>query len=118
MGRHQSGHIFESASGAFHVRYYTTEIVDGQPKRVQRSHLLCHKDDKHYSTKCMAVKLLREEFMRRVHVSQANEQDVRIADVCAQWYLPFVEKNMEASPPREHIQICNLHIKPLFAQTT
>ena len=37
MGRHQTGYIFESASGAFHVRYYTTEIVDGQPKRVQKS---------------------------------------------------------------------------------
>jgi hypothetical protein len=38
MGRHQTGYIFQSASEAFHVRYYTTEIGDGQPKRVQKSH--------------------------------------------------------------------------------
>jgi hypothetical protein len=40
MGRHQTGCIFESAPGAFHVRYYTTEIVDGQTRRVQKSHFL------------------------------------------------------------------------------
>src|SRR2546425_11632096 len=97
MGRHQSGHIFESASGAFHVRYYTTEIVDGQARRVQRPHLLCHKDDKHYSTKCKAVKLLRDEFMRRVNVSQANEQDMRIAQFLEQRYLPLVTKKMKTS---------------------
>jgi hypothetical protein len=46
MGRYQRGHIFEQ-HGAFHVRYYTTEIVDGQPKRVQLSERLCLKDNKH-----------------------------------------------------------------------
>jgi hypothetical protein len=51
MGRHQTGYIFESKSGAFHVRYYTTEIVDGQPRRVQKSHLLCRKNNKYYSRK-------------------------------------------------------------------
>lgn len=30
MGRHQTGYIFESKSGTFHVRYYATEIVNGQ----------------------------------------------------------------------------------------
>ena len=118
MGRHQSGHIFESASGAFHVRYYTTEIVDGQPKRVQRSHLLCHKDDKHYSTKCKAVKLLRDEFMRRVNVSQANEQDMTVADFWEQRYLPFVQANMKASTVRGYLQIWNQHLKHHFADMT
>ena len=36
MGRYQRGHVF-GQHGAFHVRYYTTEIVDGQSKRVQWS---------------------------------------------------------------------------------
>ncbi len=44
MARYQSGHVFE-AYGTFHVRYYVTEIVDGQPKRVQRSKWLCKKDN-------------------------------------------------------------------------
>jgi hypothetical protein len=37
-----------SNTGHFHVRYYTTEIVDGQPKRVQRSDRLCTKDTRHH----------------------------------------------------------------------
>jgi hypothetical protein len=46
MSRHQAGYIFESASGAFHVRFYTTEIIDGQARRVQKLHLLCRHDNK------------------------------------------------------------------------
>jgi hypothetical protein len=40
--RFQRGHIFE-AHNAFHVRYYDSEIIDGQPRRVQRSERLCSK---------------------------------------------------------------------------
>jgi hypothetical protein len=36
MGHFQTGYIYE-AFNAFHVRYYVTEIIDGQPKRVQKS---------------------------------------------------------------------------------
>jgi hypothetical protein len=36
MALYESGHPFE-AHGAMHVRYYFIEIVDGQPKRTQRS---------------------------------------------------------------------------------
>src|SRR5579863_9302719 len=43
MGRYQSGQIYE-ASGAFFVRYYVSEIVDGKPTRVQRSYRLCERD--------------------------------------------------------------------------
>jgi hypothetical protein len=39
MGRYQTGYVYE-AFGAFHVRYYATEIVDGKPKGVQESHYL------------------------------------------------------------------------------
>jgi len=57
MGRYQRGHVFEQHS-AFHVRYYTTEVIDGQPKRVQRSEWLCSEDNKHHSTKCKPVQQL------------------------------------------------------------
>ena len=40
MARYQQGYTFEVFK-AFHVRYYVTEIVDGKPKRVQRSQRLC-----------------------------------------------------------------------------
>ena len=62
MSRYQSGHIYE-ASGAFFVRYYVSEIVDGKATRVQRSHRLCDKDDKYHSRTCKAVK----QKCRRAH---------------------------------------------------
>lgn len=40
MGHMQRGHIYE-ASGWFFVRDCVTGIVNGEPKRVQRSHRLC-----------------------------------------------------------------------------
>jgi integrase len=115
MGRHQTGHIFESASGAFHVRFYQNEIVDGQSKRVQKSHLLCHKDEKHYSATCKAVKLLCEDFMRRINVSQSDQQDMRIADFWEQRYLPFAETTLKAGTVRGYRQIWRQHLKAHFA---
>jgi len=43
MGRLQKGRIFER-SGAFYVQYRVSEIVNGKPKRVQRSHRALNKD--------------------------------------------------------------------------
>ena len=82
MGRHQTGYSFESASSAFHLRYYITEIVDGQPKRVQKSHLLCRKDNKHFSQTCKAVKLLRDDFMRTINKTSADtaQADMLVTD--------------------------------------
>jgi integrase len=118
MGRHQTGYIFESASGAFHVRYYVTEIVDGQAKRVQKSHLLCRKDNKYFSRTCKAVKLKRDEFMRTVNVSQVNEADMRVVDFWEQRYLPFVQENMKPSTVSGYKQIWNQHLKRHFGQMT
>jgi hypothetical protein len=118
MGRHQTGYIFESASGAFHVRYYTMQIVDGQPKRVQKSHLLCHKNEKYYSTTSKAVKLLRDEFMLRVNVSQANQQDMRVAAFWEQRYLPFAESNLKPATVYGYKQIWNQHLKSHFGDLT
>jgi integrase len=118
MGRHQTGYIFESKSGAFHVRYYTTEIVDGQPRRVQKSHLLCRKDNKYFSRTCKAVKLKRDEFMRTVNVSQVNEADMKVVDFWEQRYLPFVQENMKPSTVSGYKQIWNQHLKEHFGQMT
>jgi hypothetical protein len=54
MGRIQAGYIYES-SGAFFVRYYVTEIVDGKPQRVQRSRRLCEKSEKYYARNAQRV---------------------------------------------------------------
>jgi hypothetical protein len=118
MTRHQTGYIFESKSEAFHVRYYTPEIVDGQAKRVQRSHLLCRKDNKHFSKTCKAVKLLRDEFMRTVNAAsgQANEQDMKVTDFWEQHYLPFVQENMKPSTVSGYKQIWSQHLRQHFGE--
>ena len=113
MTRHQQGHIFLSASRAFHIRYYSTEIIDGQPVRVQKSRLLCHKDEKHFSKSCKAVRLLAEDFMRTVN-TQTHVGDLRIADFWETTYLPFVKQNMKSSTVTGYQQIWGQHLKAHF----
>jgi len=56
LGHIQRGYVYET-SGAFFVRYNVTEIVDVQPKRVQRSHRLCQKGGKYYARDCRSYAL-------------------------------------------------------------
>jgi len=119
MSRHQSGHIFESASGAFHVRYRVIEIIDGRPKRVQRSHMLCRKDDKHFSRTCKAVKLLRDEFMRTVNTPPNDgSSDMRVVDFWDKVYLPFIQDNKRASTVHGYQQIWSQHLRAHFGDLT
>ncbi len=82
MSRYQSGHIYE-ASGAFFVRYYVSEIVDGKPTRAQRSSRLCEKDDKYHSRTCKAVKQKSAEHMETVNEQTAPVNDQTIARIFA-----------------------------------
>lgn len=55
MGRYQRLYVFH-ANGAFHIRYYVTELVPGKPEQVQKSEGLRSKDNKHHGTTCKAVR--------------------------------------------------------------
>jgi len=79
MGRYQRGHVFER-HGAFHIRYYDSEIIDGQPRRVQRSERLCSKDNRHYSIGCKPVQQLAAKFMEKVNAASGAvaEPDIKI----------------------------------------
>jgi hypothetical protein len=87
--------------------------VDGQPRRVQRSHLLCRKSNKCFSKTCKPVNLLRDEFMRTVNIGQANEQDMRVTDFWEQRYLPFLRDQMKPSMVNGYLQIWNQHLNQL-----
>jgi len=128
MARHQRGYIYE-ASGAFHVRHYVTEIIDGQPKRVQRSHRLCAKNRNtgHGSPSAMAVRSLCEDFMRtineREHTSQHLAQDLMVVTFWENAYLPYCEKEwkgtgMRASTVAGYKQLWKLHLKNHFGTHT
>jgi hypothetical protein len=87
MARYQSGHVLE-AHGAFHVRYFAIEIVDGKPQRVQRSKRLSTKDNQHHSLTCKAVKQLAATEMES---QQRERSDAAGRCHCDFWgtiYLP------------------------------
>src|SRR5438105_2786299 len=113
--RHQDGHVYER-HGAFHVRHWT--VSDG--KRLQRSHKLCDKDDRHYSTKCAAVKSLCQEFMKKINVAQAgaSEQDMKVTDFWEQRYWPYITRHKKASTVTGYKQIWSQHLKAHFGKLT
>ena len=131
MSRHQRGYIYEKF-GAFHVRYYATEIVDGQPTRVQRSHRLCTKDRAtgHGSKSAIAVRALCEDFMKSINQHQENshslEQDMTVVDFWENIYLPYCEKvlpltgqpRLKASTLRGYKGIWEKHLKAHFDTVT
>src|ERR1700724_1869764 len=95
----QDGYVYEGSDGkSFHVRYYVTEIVDGQSKRVQRSHKLCEKNRAtgHAKVTSDKVKIESQKFMLKInqtqHTSQSLQQDMLITDFWEQRYLPYNEE--------------------------
>jgi len=129
MGHLQRGYVYE-ASGYFFVRHNVTEIVDGEAKRVQRSHRLCAKGGKNYARDCKAVKLLRDEFMLTINQGQNSgyrlQQDMPVSEFWEQRYLPYCEEivkltgkpRKKPSTVRGYKQIWNQHLKGHFASRT
>ena len=128
MARHQRGYIYE-AFGAFHVRYYVTEIVEGKPEKKQRSHRLCTKDRStgHGSRSAVAVRSLCEDFMRtineRENTPQHLAQDLMVVDFWERVYLPYCEKEwkgtgMRSSTVRGYKQLWKHHLKEHFGTHT
>jgi integrase len=124
MGTHQLGRIYE-ASGKFYVQYRV--VVNG--KRVQRSHFLCTKDDRHRSKADRSVKLLRDEHMLGVNAQQAEQspnRDMRVVDFWEKVYLPYCEEIVQLtgkprktpSTVRGYKQIWRQHLKSHFGNLT
>jgi integrase len=115
MSRYQSGYVYE-ASGAFFVRYYVTEIVDGTPRRVQSSYRLCAKDDKYHSRTCKAVKQLAADHMAEVNAQTTPTNNLSVVDFWDKTYLPFAEENLRHSTVHSYKQIWSQHLKSHFGQ--
>src|SRR5580700_1732621 len=119
MARFQAGHIYE-ASGSFFIRFRVVEIVAGQTVRVQRSHRLCLKDERHPTTTSKAVRLLAAEHMAAVNAqttptNPANDQTV--TEFWEKTYLPFAEENLRHSTVHGYKQIWSQHLKGHFSTT-
>ena len=120
MGRLQRGYIYE-ACGAFYVRYYLSEIVDGQRRRVQRSERLCKKDEKYYAPNAKAVRLLRDKFILTINErpsDSVDQQEITVADFWDRMYLPFAEENLRTSTVDGYKQLWKQLLRVHFADMT
>jgi len=128
MARHQRGYIYE-AFGAFHVRYYVTEIVEGKQVKKQRSHRLCAKERStgHGSPTAIAVRSLCEDFMRTINEREQTpervSQDLMVVDFWERVYLPYCQEEwkgtgMRTSTVKGYEQIWNQHLKDHFGTDT
>ncbi len=121
------GSIIE-ASGVFYVRYScgTTTSAAGKLRPVQKTHRLCSKDDKHYSTKCKAVRLLADTFMLGVNQHHDTEgEDMPISAFWETEFLPHSEEIVVGGRPRRkpstmcgYKQIWSRHLKAHFGKRT
>jgi integrase len=123
---HQTGRIYEAAR-----KFYVQYRVDGpNGKRVQRSHFLCHKNDKHRSDSDRSVRLLRDAFMLTVNTQEERHTDLQNdMTVAAYWenrYLPYCEAvskvndraRMKPSTVRGYKQIWTRHLSGEFGTRT
>jgi integrase len=116
MTRFQTGYIF-GTSTTFFLRYYVTELIDGQPRRVQRSQRLCSKDTEHHSKTCKAVRQLAAEKMAEVNAQVIPVVNQTVADFWDKVYLPFAEDNLRHSTVHGYKQVWNQHLRPHFGDT-
>ena len=101
-------------------------IVNGEPKRTQRSHRLCTKDRNtgHGSKTAKAVRQLAEDHMRTVNTALApTTEDMSVVDFWEKKYQPYCEKEwkgtgMRATTLRGYKQIWNQHLKNHFGTIT
>jgi len=126
--RFQTGSIYE-AYGAFHIKYYTTVLREGKEVRVQRSHKLCRKDAKHYSTTCKQVKKLASDYMAGINAKDGtveNPDSMTVAQFFESRYIPYCEEvSQRTGRPRQrpntvagHHQIWKRNLKAHFGAIT
>jgi integrase len=104
--RHQAGYVF-AANGAFHVRYYVTQVVDGQLRRVQKSGRLCSKSD---GTK--TAKRLAAAVMERVNAQsgRVEQVDVSVTEFWERTYLPHLERTTKPSTLNGYCKLWGQHL--------
>ena len=114
---------------AFHVRYYTTDVVDGQPARVQKSEKLCDRDDLHFSTTCDAVKELAAKVMKKVNDAQRQlplKNDQPVVEFFERRFLPYCKEllpitglsRFKPSTVRTYERIWKRHLRDHFGTVT
>jgi integrase len=126
--RFQEGTVFLSFK-AFRIKYYQTEMRDGEPVRVHKTHKLCKKDATHYSTTCKAVKKLAHDYMVGINAKDGtveNTESVTVAEFFDSRFIPYCEEvSQRTGRPRQrpntvagHKHFWKRHLKNHFAAIT
>jgi integrase len=124
----QDGYLYEK-NGAFHVRFYQTEMRDGKLRRVQKSRKLAtieelKKKNPRVQINSEIVKELFRDFMHEVNNAEPpSTDDMRIADFWEHQYFPYCEREwkgtgMKPSTVYGYEQIWNQHLKAHFGDLT
>jgi hypothetical protein len=118
--RHQQGTVIER-SGTFYIRFYrdgkriTQALLseDGRPLR---------RDNKFKSTKCKAVRVVADAFMRPLNENteklQQNATRRLVTDFWTEVYLPWCLENLRASTVRNYQQTWKLYMEDHFKGRT
>lgn len=107
------------------LKYRTTELKDGIPHVVHKTHFLSKRDDEHPSKKSVAG--LRDAFMLKVNAKNGNHKfpgmEMLVLDFWKDQYLPYCEKEwkgtgMKPATIRGFKQIWNQHLQSHFGPVT
>jgi integrase len=111
--RHQTGSIIER-SGVFLIRYYTTKLSGGRPKRTQVSEKLVEKSDRYHSRNCKAVRQLRDEFMRKINDGPLASPEVLVTEFWENTYLPYLRETKRPSTRKGYEKLWRLELEDHF----
>lgn len=115
MTRFQRGYIF-TAHSAWHVRYAVTALVDGQPKRVQKSTRICSKS----GISKRQARALAQQVLDRVNVGagSVDQVDVLVTDFWQRTYLPHLQQTTKASTLHGYRKLWSQHLSLHLAGIT
>jgi integrase len=107
MTRFQRGYVF-TAHSAWHVRYVVTALVDGQPRRVQKSTRICSKN----GISKRQARTLAQHVLDRVNAEAGSvaQVDVPVTDFWQVTYLPHLERTTKASTLHGYKKLWGQHL--------
>ena len=106
---YQQGYVYK-AFNAWHLRYYTTELLKGAKVRVQKSRRICEtKGHSKSDAKRLAAPFLAEI---NTELNPDAALDLTVAEFWDRTYEDFVVANKRASTVHGYRQIWKQHLKP------
>lgn len=105
----QHGQIFKS-HGAWFIRYYADELVDGQPVRRRITKKLAKISNEH-RTKSDLDDLVMAE-LARVNRGDAAEGSLSVSEFAEKFFLPWITANKKPSTTKFYRELLANHVTP------